>query len=375
MKIAMVHSFYRSEFPSGENSMVTEQVEMLRSVGHDVELLSVGTDEAQSESFYSARAAFRTMTGHGPFPSDRLAAFKPDIVHVHNLFPNFGTAWLRDVTVPVVATVHNYRPLCANGLLFRDGERCTLCPDGQARSAVRYRCYHDSFLASIPLAVRNAKGLPGNELLSRASVVVCPSRVCADVFVSYGLDPDRVRVIPSGVLDSGHRRATPGNGRWVVIGRLTPEKGIGDLVRAWPRGVQLDIIGEGPGTDLPESLPVGVRRLGGLPRAELRQLLPEYAGLVFPSPCLETQGMVISEAAAAGIPVVARRGSAGAALVDSGAFGEGYETEEELRAAIERVSKHRDLLGDAARAAYTSELSAHVWLERTVHLHQSLVTS
>jgi glycosyltransferase involved in cell wall biosynthesis len=375
VRIAIVHSFYRSDVPSGENAMVTEQVEMLRSAGHDVELLSISTDEASKEPLYSVRAALRTLTGSGPFPSERLTAFAPDIVHVHNLFPNFGTAWLRDVRVPVVATLHNYRPLCANGLLFRDGQTCTQCPDGRASAAVQHGCYHDSALASIPLAVRNSRGLAGNALLTHAAAVVCPSRVCADVFASYGLDRARIRVIPNGVRDSGHRRVTPGNGRWVVVGRLTPEKGIGDLIRSWPPGWELDVIGDGAGVDLPAALPVGVRRLGSVPRADLLRMLPEYAGLIFPSRCLETQGMVVSEAASVGIPVVARRGNAAAGLVEDRGLGLTYETDDELRDALIHVDRDRSELGDRARDAFEQELSDAVWRTRTLTLYDSLVSA
>jgi len=51
-------------------------------------------------------------------PLKTIRRFRPDIVHIHNLFPNFGRRCVEDINVPVVHTVHNYRPLCANGLLF-----------------------------------------------------------------------------------------------------------------------------------------------------------------------------------------------------------------------------------------------------------------
>ena len=49
---------------------------------------------------------------------------------MHNLFPNFGTRWLKTWSGPLVTTLHNYRYACVNALLLRDNAWCTECPDG-----------------------------------------------------------------------------------------------------------------------------------------------------------------------------------------------------------------------------------------------------
>ena len=57
-------------------------------------------------------------TNRGPYPVDEIDRFDPDIVHVHNLFPNFGRSWASRYSSRLVTTIHNYRPLCAAATLL-----------------------------------------------------------------------------------------------------------------------------------------------------------------------------------------------------------------------------------------------------------------
>src|SRR2546421_567820 len=89
-RIAVVHSFYTSQVPSGENAVVAAQVESLRNNGLDVELFATATDEVAGQRWNPARSAARVATGHGRSPGRALRDFQPDVVHVHNLFPNWS---------------------------------------------------------------------------------------------------------------------------------------------------------------------------------------------------------------------------------------------------------------------------------------------
>ena len=68
------------------------------------------------------KAGWSVALGRGFHPTEELRWFRPDVVHVHNLFPNFSTGWLARCPTPVVATLHNFRSVRANGLLFRSGD-------------------------------------------------------------------------------------------------------------------------------------------------------------------------------------------------------------------------------------------------------------
>ena len=57
-----------------------------------MKLVAARTDELEGEALYRVRSAKRVATGIGRSPLASLAGFEPEIVHVHNLFPNLELA-------------------------------------------------------------------------------------------------------------------------------------------------------------------------------------------------------------------------------------------------------------------------------------------
>ena len=118
MRVAIVHSYYSSRQPSGENVVVDAQAAALTEAGHDVHVVARRTDEEERRSLHSVRAAWTVATGVGADPTDELRAFRPDVVHVHNLFPNFGTSWLARWAGPVVATLRDKDARVRHAVVF-----------------------------------------------------------------------------------------------------------------------------------------------------------------------------------------------------------------------------------------------------------------
>jgi glycosyltransferase involved in cell wall biosynthesis len=158
MRVVVVHNRYRSAQPSGENLVVDQETMLLRRAGHEVIPYERESDEI--ERYPALRKALlpaRVLWS----PEDRqqlsglLAAERPDVVHVHNTFPLMSPSILvacRDHGVPVVATLHNFRLLCANAQLLRAGGPCELCVGRVPWRAVLHRCYRGSALATAPIA-------------------------------------------------------------------------------------------------------------------------------------------------------------------------------------------------------------------------------
>ena len=150
MKIVLVHNRYRSAAPSGENRVVDQEGQALRDRGHeiipferhsdDIEHWSAARRAAVPARVVWSREARRGLTA-------TLREHKPDVVHVHNTFPLLSAAVLyacRDVSVPVVATIHNYKLACASGDFFRQGAVCHDCDHGLPWPALRHGCYRGS---------------------------------------------------------------------------------------------------------------------------------------------------------------------------------------------------------------------------------------
>jgi glycosyltransferase involved in cell wall biosynthesis len=370
MKIALVHSFYRSDVPSGENIVVGRQVDALTAAGHDVLLVSRHTDEEERRPAYAARTALAVATGSGHDPTDEIRAFKPDIVHVHNLFPNFSERWLARWPGPLVATLHNYRPLCANALLFRDGHACTECPKKGSWRAVRHGCYRGSRLASVPMAVHNAGGPQRNRLLARADSLVALSPRSRRLYTSAAPElADRLNVIPNGLPD----RSSPAlaeRRHWCFVGRLSPEKGIAELLAAWPAQEPLVIIGDGPlRPQLEASAPPSVRFLGRLDSDGVDATLRASWGLIFPSTWAEGFPTVVAEALMHGTPIVALVGNSAADLIDDWGTGGTYSSGTSLRQALASIRSDFEPLSSRCRRAYEDNLTEDVWVRRLERMY------
>ena len=374
MKIALVHSFYSQNVASGENAAVMAASEALASAGHEVRIISRSTDDhSQQRLRYATRSGLTVATGFGPSPDRELDAFGPDVVHVHNLFPNFGTNWIQRWSNRLVTTIHNFRPLCANGLLFRNGQNCFECLEGSNLSALQHRCYRDSTLATLPLVLRSLRGVNRNPLLSRSRRIIFLSKLAQQIYEEAGLAEDKNIVIPNGISSASRMASSASNGRWLTIGRLSPEKGILELAEIWPRSEQLDVIGSGEQhsriSDLSNAY---VSLLGSFERAETRRILSDYEGLIFPSKCLEMQPTVVLEAMSAGIPVVALSGNAGAKVVQEADAGFVYDDSKSLERALIEVRENRLELGARAAAYFENNFTQKSWLTSITALYESL---
>ncbi|WP_351233384.1 glycosyltransferase family 4 protein [Streptomyces sp. NPDC002133] len=368
--MALVHSFYSSRQPSGENAAVLDQAEALRAAGHEVAVVAAHTDALQAEPGYALRAAVRVATGFGRSPLDTLSRFAPDIVHVHNLFPNFATDWLSRWPGALVATLHNYRPACAAGTLFRNGQMCTACPDGDPWTGLRHGCYRGARSATLPLAWAGRAGAAAHPLLRRAERLVALSERSRALYLRFGVPAEKLSLVPNFVGAGGQVRpteaaveATGTVHRWVYVGRLSAEKGILPLLRNWPDSEPLDVIGSGPlEPACREIAPMRVRFLGTFSRREIASRLPCYTGLVFPSVCPETAAaLVCQEALAAGVPVLALSGSAAADSVRRDGTGAVYRGADELPHALTSARMHFPGLREHCRRTHADRYSVRRW--------------
>lgn len=378
MRVAMVHSFYDSAHPSGENSQVSAEFELLRSAGYDVRLFALHTDDVQAEVLYRVRSGLRVATGFGHSPLRAIDAFAPDVVHIHNLFPNFGRRWIRRLRVPIVATVHNFRFVCAGGSLFREGRLCTDCLDGDRWAGVRHRCYRDSLAATLPLAISQSRGPAADPALASAARILCLSARQRRALADRGVPAERLvdwanflphRYDPGPLRPRGDR---PRDG-CLFVGRLSPEKGPLDLVRAWRGDMTLRVVGDGPQraeVRREADRRSNVEMLGPLPRSSVVDLMTTSAVLAMPSGGPEGLPLAYLEAVASGLPVAVSRACDVSHVVERDRSGVVVDTVEEIPAAAAAATD--PALPGRCRAAYEATYTEEAWLARVSALYSSL---
>jgi glycosyltransferase involved in cell wall biosynthesis len=330
MRVAMLHNRYRSGQPSGENTVVSQTADFLRKSGHEVELYAQNSDSiAQMARKDRALLPFRSVWS---FSDERDLTFRlqtrrPDIVHVHNTFPLLSPSVLRAAHregLPVVATLHNFRLICANGVLQRAGGPCESCVGRIPWRGVMHGCYRESRVQSLPLVT----GITVHRALGTwqryVTTLIAPSDFVRSRYVADGFDPDRIVVKPHAVPHSGGVRTGPGESV-VFLGRLTQEKGFADLLAAWDASLgELLVVGDGPlrvEADARAARDPSVRILGELPWQDCMEVLRSARAVVVPARSYETFGLAVVEAFAHGVPVVASRIGALAELVDDGETG------------------------------------------------------
>ncbi len=384
MHVLVVHNRYASAQPSGENNVVDQEVELLRAAGH-----RVGTFERRSDDI-----AARSLPGKAAVPllvpwnpavrrelAARLRAERPDVVHVHNVFPLLSPAVLAacaDAGVPAVATLHNYTQVCPPGTLQRDGRPCTECVGSAPLPAVRHGCYRGSRLATVPLAV--SLSVNRRRWWSGVERFFCISAAQRDVLVSAGLPAGRLAVKHNFVPDTDARRTGSGE-HLLYLGRLAEAKGVRLLMAAWDEiaagggaGVPLVVAGAGPLEREVRAWAAGrddVRYAGLYGPAECRQAVARSVAVVAPSTWLEAFGLVVVEAMAAGVPAVAAGHGAFTELVEDGVTGLLHRPGDaaSLASCLRRIAsgpaRNREM-GQAARRRYEQGFSPQVGLERLV---------
>jgi glycosyltransferase involved in cell wall biosynthesis len=310
MKVLQIHNRYRET--GGEDTVVATEAAQLGEAGHEVHQHLVDNPDAPLES---ARALLLSPWNPASRRSVRHLAevVAPDVAHVHNtwfrLTPSV-VAGLRDAGVPVIMTLHNYRTVCANGMLFRDGGPCQDCVSSHPWHGVVHRCYRGSALSSAAVAANIQASRTGRSWFDDVDLLLVLSPFAKEVFVRGGLPEERILVKSNTSTDLGSRPSVPSSSNIVLfVGRLSEEKGVGTLLQAWRdaavRGLELHIVGDGPlRATLEADALDGVVFHGRLGAAAVHEAMRSARALVFPSLCYEGQPMTLLEAYSAGLPVV-----------------------------------------------------------------------
>lgn len=352
MKVLVAHNAYQQR--GGEDSVVDDEVALLRSRGAEVALMQLHNDdiagmgraELVSRTLWS-RPAAQAMAA-------QCASFLPDVVHVHNSFPLMSPAihWAAQAAgVPVVQTLHNFRLLCPQAMLLREGKVCEDCVGRLPwRGAVR-GCYRGSRAQSAVLAGMLVLHRGLGTWQRRVNRFVALNEFCRAKFIEGGLPASRVVVKPNFV-DLPAPEAQPREGL-LFVGRLSPEKGLDVLAAATRQaGLAVTVVGSGPMQPALADEP-GLRLLGALPMPQVLAQMRAAAALVMPSVWYENFPRTLVEAWASGLPVIASRLGAMADLIEDGVTGLLFEPGDpaSLAAKLRWAQDHPEALAAMGRRA------------------------
>ncbi len=323
MKVLLVHNFYGSSAPSGENTVFHAEAELLLRNGHEVIEFTRQSDDIRGRGFVGA------VQGGLSAPWNLFAERKlrrllerqrPQVMHAHNTFPLLSPAVFHaagGLETATVLTLHNYRTFCAAGTPVRDGIACTECLDRRSiLPAIRYGCYRGSRMATVPMAAMIGIHRAIGTWQRRLDAFIALTEFQRDRLVSAGLPQEAVYIKPHfypnpPVPEPWDTRED----KVIYIGRLAAYKGVHILIEAWKiwgnTAPMLEIVGDGPEKKALERM---AERCGGrisftgqLSFSETQRRLARARLLILPSVCFEGFPMAIREAFALGVPTAASR--------------------------------------------------------------------
>jgi glycosyltransferase involved in cell wall biosynthesis len=389
MRVLIAHNAYQQ--PGGEDTVVSAEKDLLIRMGHEVSEYVRHNSEVKYGSPYSNIAlGLRTIWSSTSRCElyEVLRAKRPDIVQFHNTFPLISPSAYyacRDLGVPVIQTLHNYRLFCAAATFFREGKVCEDCLSKGPWRAVRHACYRQSRSASAALAAMLSFHRWYGTWVNLVDRYIALSEFSRAKFVEAGLPPGKIVVKPNFVLPdpgvgSGPREYA------VFLGRLSEEKGVRILLEAWTQvhpSRPLRIIGDGPlqneiRSKTSSSSLSNVRLDGRLPRKESLIALQGAKILILPSTCYENFPMTIAEAYACGTPVIASRLGAMQEIVQDGATGLHFTPQDagDLAKKVEWAWAHPEEvseMGRNARAEYEAKYTAERNYKMLLDIYQQVI--
>ena len=168
---------------------------------------------------------------------------------------------------------------------------------------------------------------------------------------------------------------------FLYVGRLSPEKGLHAIMRAWERSsASLKIVGDGPMREEIETFASehsNVEFSGKLSLAEVIDLMGQARCLIMPSQWYETFGRTIAEAFSRGTPVIASDLGAMSELVKHGENGRLFQpgNVNELQEAVNRVDTMSDVeygrQRASARETFESSYTRDVNYSRLMEIYES----
>jgi glycosyltransferase involved in cell wall biosynthesis len=351
MKILFVHNFYQ-QF-GGEDAVANSECRLLEDRGEEVLFWTRHNDEIKGYSRSQKLNFLRETISSSRTTTDikeAVTRFKPDVAFVHNIYPLISPSLypaLNSLGVPVVQVLHDFRPFCSNGWFYIDGKICERCKMGNHVHGIIHRCYKDSYLLSTlysaTLGINRQAGL-----LDKIDAYICLTGFFKKKILEVGIPEEKIYLRPNFIdappLDANSHQQ--GDGYALYLGRLSNEKGIRTLIRAFENlpEVSLKIVGTGPlEPEVREYVRAkdlrNIEFLGFKSGEEKWQLIRNCHFAVVPSEWYENFPIVALEYFAAAKPVIASRIGGLPYVVEEGQTGYLFEpgNADDLIATVKRL--------------------------------------
>lgn len=342
-KILIVHNYY--QIPGGEDTVVSNEKNMLEANGHKVILYVRNNTEIKKMSKFQKILIPITMI-FNPRTYNEIKRIikkeKIDIVHVHNTLnlvsPAVYYAAVK-MNKPVVQTIHNFRMLCPGATFYRDGHICEDCVSKGLRCSLKHKCYRNSFIQTL-VCVISTKIHRTTGIYSKINYICLTEFNKNKLLQLKQIKPERVFVKPNFTKNNNDLLFNKQvKNQILYLGRIEEIKGIKLLIEIWEEfGNSLPVLkvcGNGPLKDwcLQEIKNKNINNIlvtDFLKHDEAMKELANSKALILPTNVYEGFPMTIVEAFSVGTPVICPDMGNSGNLVENGITGFKYKNKNEL---------------------------------------------
>ena len=315
---------------------------------------------------------------------------KPEIAHIqqidHEISPSIIPI-IKQHNIPIVQTLHDYKPVCPNTNFFSHGEICERCAGKNFYYATLKKCKRGALMPSI-LASAEAYFQKLTKIYEKnVNLFIVPSKFLENKLTQYGYQGKMIQ-LPHFVNLDMFIPSTEKSDYFIYFGRLVALKGVRTLLKALEHVKTqkiLFIIGEG---ELESQLKDYARQhninnvqfKGYMPTQDLIPFIQKAMFTIFPSECYENYPMAIVESLACATPVVGSNLGGISELIDHGQTGLLFEPGNpfDLAEKIQYLVDHSDRaaeMGQNGRKQVEHANNPQQYYEKIMQLYQNLLQS
>lgn len=352
MKVLLVNKFHWNK--GGSEKYYFELGELLKEHGHEVAYFSMEDEKniktGDKEYFVekidlnqgSKLKALDVIYSKNNYKKmiEAIEDFKPDIIHVNNFQRQLSASIIKaanDKKIPVVFTAHDVQAICpAITMMDNDKNVCELCTGGKYLNCIKKSCNKGSKAKSILGAIEGYYYRNHKIYSEKINKIITPSNFIRNKFIKDGINENHVVTLHNYVDTKEYDVPTKDEGYAFFFGRLSQEKGIVNLVKAFAKckDGKLYIAGDGPEKEIIEKIIKDnkisgrVKLLGFLNKNEIINYISNCRFVVVPSTCNENCPYSVIESMAVGKPVVGTKNGGIPELIEDNKNGNIYECDD-----------------------------------------------
>lgn len=318
-----------------------------------------------------------------------LKEISPDVVHAHNIYGRLTTSVLdlmNKKNMPVVMTLHDYKLICPSYLLMSDNQICENCKGGKYYNAILKKCHKNSIVASAIYAFESWINNIFKKYKNNVCFFIAPSQFLRNKLIEFRWPAEQIVYIPNYIVSQDFIPNYEPKNNLLYIGRLSAEKGISTLIKAFKKvdkqNLQLIIVGDGPEKERLEEMSKKDNRIqftGYLSGRKLGEVTRNAGAVVVPSVCYDNAPISILEAFAYGKLVIGARIGGIPEMIDDGKNGFLFEpgNEDDLSNIISNflnLSQENIIkMGKNARKKVEKQYSPEIHYEKLINVYRDAI--